>query len=134
MPPAPLIHFAVFVLVSLVVFLAILRVALRRRSERPTAVELAAISFIVVVVGMVFAKWGATHGWHWAVYYGVPAATTILAPPLYFRMRGREVVEYLIMASLNAPVIHVVFSLFLDWNEYMPFIHVPSLKSLGIMP
>ena len=126
----PLLHFAVFVLVSLIVFLAILRVALRHRTERPGAVPLAVISFIVVVVGMVFAKWGATHGLHWALYYGVPALTTIFLPPIFFRMRGRESLEYLLMASVNAPVIHIVFSLFLGWREYMPFLHVPSLNSL----
>ena len=127
-------HFVTFILVSLVVFVVILRVALRRRTERPRPAALAAMAFVVVVVGMVFARWGATHGLPWPVYYGLPAATTVFLPPLSFRMRGREALEYLVMASLNAPAIHVAFSLLLGWREYMPFIHVPSLKSLGLLP
>lgn len=128
MPP---MHFIVFMLVSLIVFLAILRIALRKR---PTAIgsgKLAAAAFVVVVIGMVFAKWGANVGLNWVVYYGLPAAMTVLMPPILFRMRGREIVEYLLMASVNAPLIHVAFSLFLGWHEYMPFIYIPSLWSIA---
>jgi len=31
---------------------------------------------------------------------------------------------------LVAPVIHVLFSFFLGWQEYMPFIPVPLLSEL----
>ncbi len=130
----PLVHFTAFVITSLIVFLAILGVALRGRTDRPKPVAVAAVAFVVVVIGMVFAKWGATHGLPWPLYYGLPAAMTVFLPPLYFRMHGREAVEYLVMASLSAPAIHATFSLLLGWNEYMPFIHVPSLKSLGLLP
>jgi hypothetical protein len=34
------------------------------------------------------------------------------------------------MAVLVAPVIHVLFSFFLGWKEYMPFIPVPYLGEL----
>lgn len=121
------LHFIVFILVSLVVFIAILGVALRRRSAPVGRGKLAGVAFVVVVVGMVFAKWGANFGLSWIVYYGLPAAVTVLLPPIAFRMRGREILEYVLMASVNAPIIHAVFSFFFGWNEYMPFIHIPSL-------
>jgi hypothetical protein len=130
----PPIHFVVFILVSLVAFVATVRFALRRRVTPLGGGKLAVVAFIVVVVGMVFAKWGANIGLHWIVYYGLPAAITILLPPLVFRMRGREVVEYLVIASLNAPVIHVFFSFFFGWHEYMPFIHVPSMWAASGLP
>ena len=38
--------------------------------------------------------------------------------------------QYLVLAFLASPLIHVVFSFFLEWHEYMPFIPMPSLKSL----
>ena len=123
----PLLHFLVFVLVSLVVFVAMVRVSLRRRAAPPDKGRVAIAAFLVVVVGMVFAKWGANTGLHWSVYYGLPAAMTVFLPPVLFRMRGWEILEYLVMASLNAPAIHVVFSLLFGWNEYMPFLHIPSL-------
>ena len=124
------VHFAAFLVVSFLGFLAILRIALRRRAAPPSPGRVAWVSFVVVVVGMVFAKWGATHGLHWLIYYGLPAATTILLPPFVFRLRNREVVEYVAMACAIAPAIHVLFSFFLGWNEYMPFLHVPSIGSL----
>ena len=31
---------------------------------------------------------------------------------------------------LSAPLIHVAFALFLGWDEYMPFLPVPSLAEI----
>ena len=78
----PVVHFLVFILVSLLLFLAILHVVLRRRPERPKTLHAAVVAVVVVVVGMVFAKWGVNSGLPWVVYYGVPAANTVLPPPL----------------------------------------------------
>jgi ABC-type Fe3+-siderophore transport system permease subunit len=118
MPP---LHFAVFVAVSLAVFVALLAGVLRRRAARPPLRTIGAVSFVVVVVGMVFAKVGANAGLPVAVYYGVPALTTLLLPPLAFRMRAGEATGYLVLAFTSSPAIHVAFSLLLGWNEYLPF-------------
>ena len=123
--------FTIFILVSLAVFLGILRLTLRRRPEQLCRSKLAAVAFVVVVLGMIFAKWGANFGLGWIVYYGAPAAVTLFMPPIAFRMGGREVLEYVLMASANAPIIHVVFSVFLGWHEYMPFIPIPSIWGDG---
>lgn len=120
-------RFVVFILVSLAVFYGILRLTLRKRPEPMENAKLAAVALVVVVVGMSFAKWGALTGLSWVVYYGLPAAVTLFLPPIAFHMRGREILEYEIMAFLNAPLIHIVFSLFVGWHEYMPFIYIPSL-------
>ena len=61
---------------------------------------------------------------------GIPAALTSLLPPIVFRMAPAEIGKYILMAALVAPVIHVLFSFFLGWKEYMPFIPVPSLGEL----
>ena len=45
-------------------------------------------------------------------------------------MNGRELARYLPLAMISAPLIHVLFSFFLGWNEYMPFIQVPSIQAL----
>jgi len=37
---------------------------------------------------------------------------------------------YLVMAFLSSPLIHVVFSFFLGWKEYMPFINIPAMWEL----
>ena len=123
-------RFPVFIAVSLVVFVGVLVLSLRRRPRRPARTTLLVVAAVVVVGGMVFAKWGAAAGLSWWIYYTVPAAATLLLPPLTFRMSKSETVEYLVLASLMAPAIHAASSLLLGWKEYMPFLPVPSLREL----
>ena len=124
MPP---IHFLVFMLVSLVLFAAILAWSLRNRSARPGAGSVIWVAMVVVVAGMVFARFGARAGLPWPVYYGVPALTTLLLPPIVFRMARAEVLRYELLAFASSPLIHASFSFLLGWHEYMPFWHIPSM-------
>ena len=128
MPPT--LRFPVFILVSLVAFLAILRFVTRRRPVRPSASVLLAIAAVVVVGGMGFAKLGQNTGWHWSIYYTVPALATLIVPPVVLRFSLSELWQYLVLAALSSPVIHVLFSFLLGWHDYMPFLHVPSLGEL----
>ena len=127
---SPAGRFSIFVLVSLVAFIAILYFVTRHRSKRPQTSTVVAVAGFVVVGGMIFAKFGNNAGLPWWIYYTVPALATLLFPPVVFKFSGRELLQYLVLAFLSSPVIHVVFSFFLDWHEYMPFIPVPSLRSL----
>ena len=127
MPQA--MRFPILIAVSLVVFIAILHFILRKRTTARPHYLIALIAVIVVVGGMVFAKLTQNAGWPWWIYYTVPAAVTLLLPPFALRMSRSELWRYLVLAFLSAPAIHVAFSFFLDWHDYMPFLHVPSLKS-----
>ena len=124
------LHFAVFVLVSFFAFLMLLKLVLAKRPTRPTLASLSWVSAVVVVAGMVFAKVAANSGLAPWVYYGLPAMATLLLPPIVFGMRRGEIAAYLCAASLMPAVIHVAFSLFLGWKEYLPFWAVPSLGEL----
>lgn len=88
------------------------------------------VASVVVLGGMSFAKLGATQGFPIWLYYGLPAGLTWVLPPWVLRMSGREVARYVPLALLVAPAIHVFFSLFFAWGEYMPFLPVPSLREL----
>ncbi|MFC7300382.1 DUF6518 family protein [Cognatiluteimonas weifangensis] len=123
-------RFWIFVAVSLAVFVGLLRFVTRNRASRPRVAAVAVVASVVVVGGMVFAKYGNNFGLPWWIYYTVPALATLLVPPVAFRLRRRELAQYLALAFLSSPAIHVAFSLFLGWHEYMPFIPVPSLKQL----
>ena len=123
-------RFWIFVAVSLAVFLGLLRFVTRRRAAPPRTSTVAAVAVVVVVGGMVFAKYGNNLGLPWWIYYTVPALATLLVPPVAFDLRRRERAEYLALAFLSSPAIHVAFSLLLGWKEYMPFIPVPSLEQL----
>lgn len=123
-------RFSVFIAVSLITFIAILYFVTRHRTQRPRTLTVMAVASIVVVGGMVFAKLGNNAGLAWWIYYTVPALTTLLLPPIVFKFHRKELLQYLVLAFLSSPVIHVVFSFLFDWHEYMPFIRVPSLQSL----
>ena len=124
-------HFPIFVVVSLVAFMGVLRLVLRHRSAAPSSLTLIWVAGVVVIGGMSFAKIGATHGLPVWLYYGVPAVLTWALPPVVFRMRGREIPIYLVLALVVAPAIHLAFSFILGWKEYLPFLPVPSLIELA---
>ena len=120
-------HFPVFIITSCAAFLAILRLALAGRVPAPPAKEILGLAGVVVAGGMVFAKVGAALGWPVAVYYGVPAVLAWVLPPRVLHMNGRELARYLPLAMISATLIHVLFSFFLGWHEYLPFIPIPSM-------
>jgi hypothetical protein len=123
-------RFSIFILVSLAVFFFILRFVMRHRVKRASLPAIAVVSAIVVVGGMIFAKFGNNAGLPWWIYYTVPALVTLLLPPIAFKLSGQELWSYLLLAFLSSPIIHALFSFFLGWHEYMPFLRIPSLKSL----
>lgn len=123
-------RFTIFILVSLVVFFFMLRFVTRNRDKRPALLPVIVVASIVVVGGMAFARFGANTGLPWWIYYTLPALVTLLLPPIAFKLSGKELWLYLVLAFVSSPVIHVFFSFFLGWHEYMPFIPVPSLQSL----
>ena len=126
-------RFIVFMAAAFLLFVAVLLFVVRSRPVRPRAVTLLALGAIVVILGMIFARYShlAFHHLPWEIYYGLPALTTLLLPPLWLRMSRREVLQYLPLALLMAPVIHVVFSFFIGWHDYMPFpFYIPSLAEL----
>jgi hypothetical protein len=119
------LHFYGFMAASLVLFIAIIKAT--ARSARWPAIVLAAA--IVVCGGMFYARFAAQAGFPWWGYYVPPMLVTVFGPPLFFKMPGRQVAAYLIAAFLSAPLVHVTFSLFFGWHEYMPFWYVPQLFS-----
>ena len=122
-------RFVVFMAAAAVVFLAVLIFVTQRRAIRPAPALLFMLTLVVVAGGMLFARYGhILFQPPWWIYYGVPALTTILLPPFALRMRRGEILQYVPMAFLMAPAIHVFFSLVVGWHDYMPFpIYIPSL-------
>ena len=88
------------------------------------------LALVVVVFGMLFGKYSATFGLPWWVYYSVPMLITVLLPPVVLKLNKRKTAAYLVLSFLSAPFIHLLFSFFLGWTEYMPFWKIPSVSSL----
>ena len=119
-------RFPIFIAVSFVLFIGILRIALIGRSRAPDARTTSWVAMIVVVAGMLFAKAGAAMGLPPPIFYGIPALVTWILPPRVFGMSVRETAIYIPLAILMAPAIHVFFAYFFGWTEYMPFIPVEA--------
>jgi hypothetical protein len=133
-PMPDVARFVVFMAAAFLLFVALLKFTIRKRKTKPIVQTTVAIAFAVVVLGMLFARYShlAFPSLSWGIYYGVPALTTILLPPLSLRMSRHEILQYLPLAWLTAPVIHVLFSLLLGWHDYMPFpVYVPSIVELA---
>lgn len=123
-------RFPVFIAVSLLVFFLILRFAMRGRESAPPWRTMAWVSAVVVVGGMLFAKYTQQSGWPAFVYYGLPALVTIVLPPLVFRLHKHEIWQYLVLAYASSPLINVAFSFVFGWHDYMPFMHVPYWRDV----
>ena len=125
-------RFATFMAAAAAVFVAVVLFTTRRRIARPGSGTLLLLVFVVVVLGMLFARYAHIFVQPpWWLYYGVPAVVTLFLPPVVLCMKGREITEYIPLAVLMAPAIHVFFSIFVGWHDYMPFpIYIHSLGEM----
>ncbi len=87
------------------------------------------LSVLVVIVGMLFGKYGQNFGLPWWIYYPVPMLVNVLLPPLLLKMNRKKTIQYLVLSFLSAPLIHAFFSFFFNWTEYMPFWKIPYVKT-----
>jgi hypothetical protein len=113
-------RFAVFMGAAFALFVAAVLFATRQRNNRPRLATLFATAVIVVVGEMFFARYCHINfeDTPWWIYYGLPALTTLLLPPFALRMSRIEIAQYLPIAVMMAPFIHVFFSLFAGWHDY----------------
>jgi len=128
-----LARFGVFMAAAFLLFFGVVRWVVRRRTTKPATGVLLALATVVVPMGMLFARYSHIffRDLPWEVYYGVPALTKFLLPPVWLRMSRREIAWYVPPAVGMAPVIHIVFSLFVGWHDYMPFPgYIPSLAEI----
>jgi len=128
-----LARFIVFMAAAFALFLSVILWVIRKRVAKPGHGTFLAIATVVVPIGMLFARYAHIifPDLQWEIYYGVPALTTFLLPPVWLRMSRWELARYLPLALLMAPTIHVVFSFLVGWHDYMPFpIYIPSLAEV----
>jgi hypothetical protein len=115
---------------SLLVFFLIIRLLLPKQEFAAKLKQISLLAFIVVVLGMIFGKYGATYGLPWWVYYPIPMLMTVLLPPIILKLKRTPTIIYLLLSFLSAPFIHVLFAFFLGWTEYMPFWKIPYVGTL----
>lgn len=116
--------FFVYMLVALIVFVLVLLFIMRKRPKQPIF-KIILLSFIAVIGGMTFARITYGKGLPWWIFYGVPALITFILPPFVLRMAKRELLFFVPLIVLLSPVIHILFSFFFGWHDYMPLFYVP---------
>lgn len=121
--------FLVYMFVALLVFVAVLIFTLRKRPQLPI-LKIVILSLIAVVGGMTFARITYGIGVPWWIFYGLPAIVTFVLPPIVLRMPKRELLLYIPLSLIMAPVIHTFFSFFFGLHEYMPLFYVTWWREL----
>jgi len=121
--------FLVYMVAAMVVYFALLVFTVRNRTPRPYG-KLIILAIMVTAAGMIFAR--ITYGKElpWWIFYGIPVLFTYLVPPVKLRMSLNELALYTPLTLLTAPAIHVFFSFFIGWHEYMPLFYVPWVLDL----
>ena len=114
-------HFPIMMLASFIFFFIILRIVLRRQEFFEKKLSIFLLSILVIIVGMLIGKFGANWGLKWWIYYPVPMLMNVFLPPVVLKMNTRKTILYLLLSFLSAPLIHLFFSYFFGWTEYMPF-------------
>src|SRR5260370_18526820 len=88
-------RFIVFMAVAFLLFVRVLLFTVRGRREKPKVGTLMTLGAIVVILGMLFARYSALYRIPWEIYYGFPFLATLLLPPLWLRMSRAEIGHYL---------------------------------------
>ena len=123
-------HFPVMILASLIIFFIIIRIVLSKEQFYHEYKSIVLLSILVVIIGMLFGRYGAIWGLKWWIYYPIPMLITVFLPPLILKMNKKKMMLYLVLSFLSAPFIHIFFSFFIGWTEYMPFWKIPYLNDL----
>lgn len=118
------------ILASLVLFYLIIWIVIGTIKFKQKLKSVFVLSLLVVVIGMLFGKYGAQMGLKWWIYYPVPMLMTVFLPPFLLKMNLKNTFLYLFLSFLSAPLIHALFSFFLGWTEYMPFWDIPFIGDL----
>ena len=121
-------EFITLTIVSIVTIILIVRFVLKTREHNPL-LKFKNIFLLVFleITCMIIGKYGANINLYWWIYYSIPLLLTVFVPTIYFKMNRSEVTKYLSLTFLSAPIIHILFSFFFGWKNYMPFIKIPSI-------
>ena len=120
-------HFPMMILASLILFYLVIWIVLGTDEFRQKKRSIFFLSILCVVFGMLLGKFGANGGLKWWIYYPVPMLINVILPPIFLKFNFRKTIAYLLLSFLSAPFVHVFFSFFFNWKEYLPFWNIPYI-------
>ncbi|MCX7773883.1 MAG: hypothetical protein N2376_12300 [Clostridia bacterium] len=122
-------RFLVMVAVTYLAFLCVIRIVLGSQYK--------AKSFLINIVGMItvygsllVTRYGNFLKLPVYLYYIIPLLLTVFLPPLSLKMKSDQTLKYFAFSILAVPIIHLIFSFFFGWGEYLPFLKIPSLWNI----
>jgi hypothetical protein len=123
-------HFPMMIFASLILFYLVVWAVIGTQAFKTKIRRIFLLSMLCVVFGMLLGKFGANWGLKWWIYYPLPMLINVFLPPAILQMNTKKTIVYLLLSFLSAPFIHVFFSFFFNWTEYMPFWKIPYIKTL----
>ena len=90
-------HFPVMILSPILIFFLVLRIILSKKEFIAKRRQIFILTLIVVVLGMLFGKYGATNGLPWWLYYPNPMLLTAIPPPVILKLNTQKTVAYLVL-------------------------------------
>lgn len=125
-----ILHFPIMIFASFLLFYLVIWIVLGSKVFRKKFRLTFMLSILVVIIGMLFGKYGANWELPWWIYYPIPMLMNVFLPPIILKMDTKKTIFYLILSFLSAPLIHLFFSIFFGWTEYMPFWKIPNITNL----
>lgn len=83
-------RFPIMIFFSILVFLVVIRIVVERNEFIKKQYLIYILSIIVVVLGMLFGKYGANVGLKWWIYYPIPMLINVFLPPLALKMNLKK--------------------------------------------
>lgn len=121
-------HFPFMIFASFILFYLVIWIVLGGQQFKQKFSLTFLLSIVCVIIGMIFGKYGANLGLKWWIYYPIPMLINVLLPPIILKLNFNKTLIYLMLSFLSAPLIHLFFSFFLNWTEYMPFWKIPYIE------
>lgn len=122
-------RFMIMTAVTYLAFLCVIRLVVGSQYK--------AKSFLINIIGMltVYGSFLITHYGNFLklpgfLYYVLPLLLTVFLPPLSLKLKSDQTLKYLAFSILAVPLIHLFFSFFFGWGEFLPFLKVPSLWNI----
>jgi len=88
---------------------------------------LIATSLVIGISAVLIGKIGANAGLSPFIYYPIPLVISLVIPKFIFKLNLSEFGIYSLIAPATGFLTHIIFSVFFNYHNYMPFWEIDSI-------
>lgn len=92
---------------------------------------LIATSLGIGIGAVLIGKIGLYAGWPPYIYYPIPLVISLVLPKFIFDLNWAEFGIYCLIAPAIGFLTHIIFSIFFDYHNYMPFLEIDPIWEWG---